>query len=74
MPNPCGGTGAELLTALIAGVKVIHTWHNARAYSRSEPDEKSMREAWRIYWRNAPEMAAIREALPGVDLDEVEKL
>jgi hypothetical protein len=48
---------------LIAAVKIIKDWHNIRLGLCHQ------QEAWSIYWRNAPEMAPIREALPGVDLD-----
>ena len=58
-----------LVGALIAAVAVIQTWHGM-----GEGRRMAFMQAWRIYWRNAPEMAPIREALAGVDLDEPEKL
>lgn len=46
-----------LRAALVKAVEVIQGWHNMGipAGNRSE--------LWDIYWRNAPEMKLIREAL-----------
>ncbi len=62
--------------ALIAAVKVIHTWHNLQGAGRPPGPglARMLDDAWHIYWRNSPEMAPIREALAGVDLDNPEAL
>jgi hypothetical protein len=46
-----------LEAALVHAVSVIQTWHNA------DIPESQRSELWDIYWRNAPEMKPIREAL-----------
>lgn len=65
-------TAAKSPGALIAAVKVIQVWHNLRQRGASEPF--GLDGAWKIYWRNSPEMASIREALVGVNLDNPEAL
>jgi hypothetical protein len=47
----------QLRAALVHAVEVIQTWHNTGIPRREHSD------MWDIYWRNAPEMKAIREAL-----------
>jgi hypothetical protein len=49
----------QLRTALVQAVSVIQTWHNM------EVPEKQRSALWDIYWRNAPELKQIREALRG---------
>jgi hypothetical protein len=56
--------------ALLAAVAVIKSWHGRGAGL----GPSSIELGWHLYWRNSPEMAAIREALAGVDLDKPEKL
>ena len=46
----------RLRAALLKAVEVIQTWHNMDA-------GKDASALWDIYWRNAPEMKPIREAL-----------
>jgi hypothetical protein len=48
-----------LRAALLGAVQAIQTWHNM---GMSGNQASSM---WDIYWRNAPEMQPIREALSG---------
>ena len=43
--------------ALVKSVEVIQTWHNQGIPVRE------CSKLWDIYWRNAPEMKPIREAL-----------
>jgi hypothetical protein len=47
----------QLRAALVKAVEVIQTWHNMGV------PEKQRSELWDIYWRNAPELKQIREAL-----------
>jgi hypothetical protein len=47
----------RLRVALLGAVEAIQTWHNM---GMSAQQASSM---WDIYWRNAPEMRPIREAL-----------
>jgi hypothetical protein len=49
----------RLRAALVGAVDAIRTWHNM---GMSGTQASAM---WDIYWRNAPEMRAIREALKG---------
>jgi hypothetical protein len=49
----------QLRAAIVHSVSVIQTWHNM------EVPEKQRSGLWDIYWRNAPEMKQIREALRG---------
>jgi len=49
----------RLRAALVHSVSVVQTWHNM------EIPQKQRSELWDIYWRNAPEMKPIREALRG---------
>lgn len=49
----------RLTAALVHSVSVVQTWHNM------EVPLKQRSELWDIYWRNAPEMKQIREALRG---------
>jgi len=49
----------RLRAALVHSVSVIQTWHNM------EIPVKQRSDLWDIYWRNAPEMKQIREALRG---------
>jgi regulator of replication initiation timing len=44
--------------ALVHAVSVIQTWHNMGIH-----ESFSASELWDIYWRNAPEMKPIREAM-----------
>jgi hypothetical protein len=46
-----------LRAALVHAVSVIQTWHNM------DIPERDRSGLWDIYWRNAPEMKPIREAL-----------
>lgn len=46
------------LEALRAAVKIIRTWHGARMLARTVE-----RQGWALYYRYAPEMAPIRDAL-----------
>jgi hypothetical protein len=65
--RPVGTTAAQmreaadrlemLRAALIGAIEVIQTWHNMGLAG------KHASEMWDIYWRNAPEMKPIREAL-----------
>ena len=55
----------RLRAALVASVEVIQVWHNM------EIPKKERSTLWDIYWRNAPEMKPIREALSA--LERVEK-
>lgn len=43
--------------AIVQAVEVIQVWHNMGMSGKVASD------AWDIYWRNAPEMKPIREAL-----------
>lgn len=56
----------ERLRAVLRGaVEVIKTWHNmSRIGLRGDP---TLEAVWDIYWRCAPEMKPIREALAGVE-------
>lgn len=56
--------------ALIAAVKVINWWHNLGQWVSEDWRKKS----WCSYWHNSRDMAPIREALAGVDLDNPEAL
>lgn len=47
----------RLRAALVEAVEVIQQWHNM---GMRGPDAS---ELWDIYWRNAPELKLIREAL-----------
>jgi len=47
----------SLRAALVKSVEVIRTWHNQGIPVRE------CSKLWDIYWRNAPEMKQIREAL-----------
>lgn len=47
----------RLRAALVKSVAVIQTWHNQGIPVRE------CSKLWDIYWRNAPEMKPIREAL-----------
>ncbi len=66
---PCSDLGP--LDTLRAAVRIIRTWHSAKfvgpkSIYRFLPDRAghdAEREAWRLYYRNAPEMAPIRDAL-----------
>lgn len=49
----------RLRAALVQAVSVIQTWHNMGV------PEKQRSDLWDIYWRNAPELKQIREALRG---------
>jgi len=51
----------RLRTALLDSVEVIQAWHNM---GMSGQQASAM---WDIYWRNAPEMRTIREALKETD-------
>lgn len=57
--NRCHGLNKETLlrAALIKAVEVIQGWHNMGIPAGNRSD------LWDIYWRNAPEMKLIREAL-----------
>jgi hypothetical protein len=48
---------AKLRGALVKAVEVIRQWHGMGIPKKQE------HELWTIYWRNAPEMTQIREAL-----------
>ena len=52
----------RLRAALVKAVEVIQTWHNMGV------PEKQRSELWDIYWRNAPELKQIREALTDEDV------
>src|SRR5437016_4626956 len=62
----------ERLRAALAGsVEVIKTWHNmSRIGLRGDP---MLEAVWNIYWRCAPEMKPIREALAGVETSQLHK-
>lgn len=47
----------QLRAALVKAVECIQTWHNMGIPQGERSD------LWDIYWRNAPEMKLIREAL-----------
>lgn len=47
----------RMRAALVKAVEVIQQWHNGGLRG------KDASELWDIYWRNAPEMKQIREAL-----------
>lgn len=49
----------RLQDALIHAVSCIQTWHNMGL------NAKDSSEMWKLYWRAAPEMKPIREALSG---------
>ena len=49
-----------LREALVGAVDCIREWHNMGV------PQKERSQLWDIYWRNAPEMKAIRAALEGV--------
>ena len=49
-----------LREALVGAVDCIRDWHNMGV------PQKERSQLWDIYWRNAPEMKAIRAALEGV--------
>lgn len=51
----------RLRSALVKSVAVIQTWHNQGIPVRE------CSKLWDIYWRNAPEMGLIREALTALD-------
>ncbi len=51
----------QLRAALVHSVSVIQTWHNM------EIPGKERSKLWDIYWRNAPEMRQIREALANAE-------
>jgi hypothetical protein len=55
--NAVTGCEERLRAALVKAVEVIQTWHNMGMSG------KQASEMWDIYWRNAPEMKLIREAL-----------
>ena len=58
--TPCPYCKIETLrAALTHSVSVIQTWHNM------ELPLKERSNLWDIYWRHAPEMKHIREALRG---------
>lgn len=56
---PLGEESDRLRAALVRSVSVIQTWHNMGV------PEKQRSDLWDIYWRNAPELKQIREALRG---------
>lgn len=47
----------QLRSALLKAVECIQVWHNMGM------PPKQASQMWDIYWRNAPEMKSIREAL-----------
>lgn len=47
----------QLRAVLVKSIEVIQTWHNMSLPA------KEASTMWDIYWRNAPEMKLIREAL-----------
>lgn len=47
----------ELREALLKAVELIQSWHNMGMSGKMASD------TWDIYWRNAPELKLIREAL-----------
>ena len=50
----------KLRETLVGAVDVIRTWHNMGLPEKGPGSASSM---WDIYWRNAPEIRPIREAL-----------
>lgn len=57
----------RLRTALIKAVEGIQVWHNMGLTGQQASD------MWDIYWRNAPEMKLIRDALTGSGDEHAEK-
>jgi hypothetical protein len=51
------GHTEQLRAALVHAVGVIQTWHNMGMSGKQASD------LWDIYWRSAPEMKLIRDAL-----------
>lgn len=64
MTTPHTNMEAQLRGALVKAVEVIRQWHGMGVPKKQE------HELWTIYWRSAPEMKQIREALTD---DEVGK-
>jgi hypothetical protein len=55
------GEVERLRAVLVKSVAAIRTWHNQGIPVRE------CSKLWDIYWRNAPEMKPIREALTALD-------
>lgn len=55
---------ADLRRLLGDAVEIIHSWHSIRPGCSSVSVEKVM---WELYYKRAPEMTEIREALEDAD-------